>query len=338
MKIYNLIKLFNKVKSVRVKLFAVFIMYITKRRFLILYIDPVMACNLKCKMCYFSSGQNIDGYIEKGRLDIDEFSSFANSILHRVMKIQIGCGAEPTLYSHLVEMVKLSKSMNVPYISLTTNGNVLKAETLYKMVKNGLNEITISSHGIKRETYENMMQKANYDSFLNLLSTLRKIKQDFPQFVIRLNYTVNEDNVEELVDLPKLFEGLKLNIIQIRPVQNLGDSLYKNFSMEKILDCYDYIFSHLRSYCKDNKIILLYPTKKNLMTINNTNNNNLLLDFVHVYVRPSLFWRDDFDFHNESFEHYSFRTNYGFSMLKHIFGMNKKYGDYITKPLNYQIK
>ena len=335
MDIYNLIKQFNKIKSARLKLFAIFIMYIAKRRFLSLYVDPVVACNLKCKMCYFSSEQN---HIEKGRLDLNEFSLFAKSILHRVMKVQIGCGAEPTLYSHLVELVKISKSMNVPYVSLTTNGNILKAETLHSMVKSGLNEITISSHGIKRETYENLMQKASYDLFLNLLSVLRDIKRVFPNFIIRLNYTVNEDNVEELVDLPKLFKGLNLNIIQIRPVQDLGDSLYKNFSMKKILENYDSIFPMLQSYCEDNNIKFLYPSKDNLININKKSNNNAFLDFVHVYVRPSLFWREDYDYHNKSFEQYSYHVNFGLSILKNIIYINNSHKNYITNPLNYHVK
>lgn len=338
MNIYNIIRISNKIKSTRIKLFAIYIMYIAKRRFLSLYVDPVVACNLKCQMCYFSSEQNNISHTEKGRLVINEFSLFAKSIMHRAMKVQIGCGAEPTLYSNLVELVKISKSMNVPYISLTTNGNILKADTLYKMVENGLNEITISSHGIKRETYENLMQKASYGSFLNLLNVLRDIKKTFPEFVVRLNYTVNEDNVEELVDLPKLFEGLNLNIIQIRPVQDLGDSLYKNFSMKKILENYDSIFPLLQSYCDINNTTFIYPSKDDIMNINEKSNNNILLDFVHVYVRPSLFWRDDFDYHHESFDQYSNRTNFGLSILKNIFVMNKEQGYYITKPLNYQVK
>ena len=338
MSIYNIIKIFNRIRSTRIKLFAIYIMYITKRRFLSLYVDPVLACNLRCQMCYFSSEQNKRDNTKKGKLDINEFSLFAKSIFHRAIKVQIGCGAEPTLYSHLVDIVKISKQQEVPYISLTTNGNILKAETLYDMVKNGLNEITISSHGIKRETYENLMQKASYDSFINLLNILRKIKNEFPNFIIRFNYTVNEDNIEELVYLPKLFEGVELNIIQIRPVQNLGESLYKNFSMKKIIDCYDAIFPILESYCEKKNITLLYPSKNNLKNISIKNNNNVLLDFVHIDVKPSLFWREDYDFHSESFEQYSSRSNFGLSILKNIIWLNKEHGDYITNPLNYQVK
>ena len=158
MNIYNIIKIFNKIRSTRLKLFTIYIMYIAKRRFLSLYVDPVIACNLRCQMCYFSSDNYKHEKLEKRILDINEFSLFAKSIFNRAIKVQIGCGAEPTLYSHLEELVKIAKQHKVPYISLTTNGNLLKSETLYNMVKNGLNEITISSHGITRETYEKLMQ------------------------------------------------------------------------------------------------------------------------------------------------------------------------------------
>ena len=340
MNIYTVTKLFNKIQSIRVKLLAIYIMYIARQRFLYLFIDPVMACNLKCKMCYFSGKTNKKEYLEKGKLNINDFSLFAKSTLHRARKIQIGCGAEPTLYKHLVELVQISKRMNVPYISLTTNGNVLKYETLHDMVQNGLNEITISSHGIKKETYENLMQNASYDSFLKLLDILRDIKKKFPNFIIRLNYTINEDNVEELAELPKTFEDLKLNVIQIRPVQNLGDSLYQNFSIRNILECYDSIFTTLVSYCKKNDIKLIFPSKENLQQLKNNkgSENNIILDFVHVYITPSQFWHKDYNYKTESVEQYTSRTNFGLLLLKNIFNLKQKQKSYKTNSLNYQIK
>ena len=108
MNIYNIIKIFNKIRSTRLKLFTIYIMYIAKRRFLSLYVDPVIACNLRCQMCYFSSDNYKHEKLEKRILDINEFSLFAKSIFNRAIKVQIGCGAEPTLYSHLEELVKIA--------------------------------------------------------------------------------------------------------------------------------------------------------------------------------------------------------------------------------------
>ena len=85
-------------------------------------------------------------------------------------------------------------------------------------------------------------------------------------------------------------------------------------------------------------ITILYPSKDNLKNISIKNNNNVLLDFVHIDVKPSLFWREDYDFHSESFEQYSSRSNFGLSILKNIIWLNKEHGDYITNPLNYQVK
>ena len=85
----------------------------------------------------------------------------------------------------------------MPYISLTTNGNLLTKEQLFSMAEAGLDEITLSTHGIRKETYEHLMTNGKYDLFLQLLDNLKEVKKQYPDFRIRINYTMNEDNTEE---------------------------------------------------------------------------------------------------------------------------------------------
>ena len=41
------------------------------------------------------------------------------------MKLQIGCGAEPSLYKYNEKLIVLAKEYGVPQISYTTNGSLL---------------------------------------------------------------------------------------------------------------------------------------------------------------------------------------------------------------------
>ena len=95
MDIYRFIKLSFLIKSPRLKFLGLFILHITKQRYLALLFDPVNACNLRCKMCYFSDKDYVKKL--KGVFPVDELDYFGNAFFKRAIKLQIGCGTEPTL-------------------------------------------------------------------------------------------------------------------------------------------------------------------------------------------------------------------------------------------------
>lgn len=267
----------------------------------------------------------------------------AEAIFHRVLKLQIGCGAEPTMYGDMLpELVRIGKAYNIPYVSLTTNGNLLSEDKLEALAAAGLDELTLSIHGLRRETYEYFMQYAKFDKLKSMLSAFRSVKTRHPNLKLRINYTVNEDNVEELADFPKVFEDIPISILQVRPVQDLGESEYKNFSMGNILKHYDEIFPALQRYCEKQDITLMFPTKENLSVLamemhNHTSNG--IMDLIHIYAYPKYLHRSDFDFRNEKFEHYCKRTGYAKTILHDIISYKTNKGiDCITKPLNYNIR
>ncbi|MEK7830386.1 MAG: radical SAM protein, partial [Acidobacteriota bacterium] len=55
--LYRIIQLNRLVKNHRVKFAAVLAAHHLNLRHLFLRFDPVMACNLRCQMCYFSDDQ-----------------------------------------------------------------------------------------------------------------------------------------------------------------------------------------------------------------------------------------------------------------------------------------
>ena len=80
------------------KLLGIALSHFIKRRYFGVYLDPVLACNFRCKMCYFSD-------VEKrkeltGIMSEQDVRAVAKAVFHRAVKLQIGCGAEPTLYPH----------------------------------------------------------------------------------------------------------------------------------------------------------------------------------------------------------------------------------------------
>lgn len=343
MNIYKILKLYSRINSSRLRAAGLLAMHLLRRRYTCLFFDPVLGCNLRCRMCYFSDAEKRKEM--HGIFTDDDVDAIAKSLFPSIIKLQIGCGAEPTLYKRLDRVIALGRQYGVPYISMTTNGNLLTEDKLRMLVESGLNEITISLHGIKEQTYEYFMQGADFSKFKNLISALSNIKKDYPGFKVRVNYTVNEDNVQDLRDFASLFSPLDIDILQIRPVQKIGESEYMNFSMSKILDNYESCILPLVDYCKSKNILCLYPSKDNIKALangdaeNETDNTNSIVNMVpHFYLSPYEGWKKKINPYAETFYDYCRRTNRKSNLLWYILsGKSKKEHD-VTKSMNYNVK
>lgn len=306
-----------------------------------IYLDPVLSCNFRCKMCYFSDEEKRKEM--HGKLSEQEMETIAKALFHRALKLQIGCGAEPSLYKNLTGIVRLGKQYNVPYISLTTNGNLLAKEQLLELAEAGLNEITLSTHGIRKETYEYLMTNGKHELFLQLLANLKEVKEKYPDFKIRINYTMNADNTEELKDFWNVFGEIPLDILQLRPVQEIGNSEYQNFSLEKISRLLGSVVTPLVEECRQRGIICMAPEQENLETLEleAPDRDKTFEELTYCYVSARSCWNDDFDYRTETFESYCRRKRMGVYILRKLFAKTDGKLDKtkaVTRKINYSVK
>lgn len=331
MNTYQLLKINKLVRNHRVKFLGLYLLHIFNKRYLAVNLDPIMACNLRCKMCYFSDKDYVKKI--KGVLKEDEIEGIAKSIFNRALKLQIGCGTEPTLYKNLPKIVEYGKKYNVPYISLTTNANLLDESKIESLLVAGLNEFTISMHGVKKETYQEFMQKGDYDKFRNIFKILEKFKIKY-NFKVRINYTFNKDNFYELKELFNFYNGKSFDILQLRPIENIGNTQYNNFDLSSLKEDYEPVLNIIKNNCKKNNITLLAPLK--LSNKKGNNNSAILFKYTFCYVSPNSFWKEDFNWRDESFEEYTKRTRWGKELLQNVF-KSKKQLTLPSKHLNYDV-
>ncbi len=332
MKFYRLLKLNKLIKSHHLKFLGIFLLHITKKRYLAIHFDPVNACNLRCKMCYFTDKDYVKKL--KGIFPTNEIEYFGESFFKRAIKLQIGCGTEPTLYKNLDKIIKTASKHKVPYISLTTNANLLDKKTVEKWIINGLSEITVSLHGVKKETYESMMNKGNFEKFINSLKIITELKKTYP-LVLRVNYTFNEDNFKELQFFYKTFSDIDINILQIRPISKLGNTEYKNFSMKKVIPIYDTIHEILIKESKKNNVKLLAHNPKQLD--NRFSMDSIINKYVYIYLSPTSLYKKDFKWNKETYDKYAKRTSISKKIIKDMFSNKKKLMKSISDKLNYDI-
>ncbi|MDE5790463.1 MAG: radical SAM protein [Muribaculaceae bacterium] len=310
MNIYKILKIFTKFKSRRLKLFGLWVMHIMHRRYIGVFLDPVLGCNLRCRMCYMSDPSKEKRELGgEGRLTDETLNYIASTFFPYALKLQIGCATEPTLYKGLVKIIEKARQKGVPYISMTTNGQLLSEETLRKLVDAGLNEVTLSVHGLQKDVYENMMKGAKFERFQNLIQILKRTKKDYPGFKIRINYVMNHDNVNSLRSLYAVLDGLKVDVLQLRPIQKLGESDYKDFSLDTIRASYDEVLVPIINQCKADGTVCLCPTKENLDSLEESFDPlvDYLEELTYYYMtekgcnKPQLEWkRDTFkEYHNK---------------------------------------
>ncbi|MGS2725634.1 radical SAM protein [Psychroserpens sp. BH13MA-6] len=332
MNIYKLLQLNRKIKSHRIKFLGLFLLHKLNKRYLAVNLDPVMACNLRCKMCYFTDADYVKTL--KGQFKPDDLDLVAKAIFKRALKLQIGCGTEPTLYKNLEKIVALGKQYQVPYISITTNANLLTEEKIEALLKAGLNEFTISLHGVTKESYESFMQKASYEKFLNAFKAFEALKATY-DFKVRINYTFNKDNFYELQEFFKHFSPESFDILQIRPIQKIGNTEYNDFDISTLTDDYPEVIRTVRERCKQYDITLLAP--QSISSLSNENESSFIFDYTFCYISPNKFWKEGFNWREESFNDFSKQIGWSHTLFSNIFKTKKQLRS-LTNRLNYEIE
>ena len=331
MNIYSLLKLNNLIRNHRIKFLGLYLLHKLGLRYLAVNLDPIMACNLRCKMCYFTDPEYVRSI--KGKLSDNELDRIAKVIFKRALKLQIGCGTEPTLYKNLTEIVRLGKFYKVPYISLTTNANLLTKTSIVNLLKEGLNEFTISLHGVTEWSYENFMKKGDYKKFQKVLSIFSVLKKQY-DFKVRINYTFNKDNFSELKELFDHFDGKSFDILQIRPIQKLGNTEYNNFDISSLSSKYTEVISLLKKSCESNHITLIAPSK--LPSKKRINPSSFIFDYTFCYISPSKFWKPGFNWNTQSFNEFSRQIGWSKILFQNIFIRKHKLKSRSNR-LNYEI-
>jgi molybdenum cofactor biosynthesis enzyme MoaA len=241
----------------------------------------------------------------------------AKAIFDRTLRLQIGCGAEPTLFKYNPELIQLAKKHGIRYISLTTNANLLNKESIKNLLESGLDELTISLHGVNQNTYEHLMTNASYTKLIEVLHILSIEKLQYPHFKLRLNYTVNNLNVNELGTFFDVFGAFSIDILQLRTLRDIGGdirliSLTESFNQSLKESLYS-----LKTQCEKRAIVFIPPD--DLKKEDLTSNSNTIKSFAYGYISPKVFLQPDFNWQNETFNQYSKRANYSFKLFKELF-------------------
>lgn len=318
--VYQLTKLNRAIKDHRIKFAGVLLLNILRARHLFLRFDPIMACNLSCRMCYFSDDEFRKNR-KKGGFKSNEIDRLAKMFFPRTLQVVFGCGAEPTLYKDFPGLVKIAKSYGVPYVGLVSNGQLITKEHIKQLVNYGLDELILSVHGVRKTTYENLMTNSVYEKFHEVLNNLNIVKSELGSLKpkLRLNYTVNPDNLDEIYDFFKVYGNYNISTLQVRPMMDLGQTGYRNFSLDEYINEYNSMINWLSNSCKEHGITLLARKKDINYKSEEENYGSVITEAVLRYISPERVWKSDFDWKNETYNEFCKKTGFNKSLMRAIF-------------------
>lgn len=306
----------NRLAPTRLKYAAVLLADIVRARHLIVRLDPIIACNLRCGMCYFSD----EKFLPPGpvrRFSREDVERLAAQFFPLALQVHIGCGTEPTMFKGYAALVALARKHRVPFIGFTTNAQLLTAPHVRTMIESGLTEITMSTHGVHKETYERLMVGASWDTYHENLKMLHDLKRELgaanPR--LRINYTVNASNLRELREFFTRFDGYDISVLQIRPMDNIGDTAYHWEDLSPLAGEYRDILGVLSEQCHQRGIRLMAGDPE----VQAENKYAAVYERAVLRVLdPNKVWQQDFDFRSTTYREYLKKTGYRRGLLNYI--------------------
>ena len=316
----DLLKLNRFISSNRLKFFLIYLADMLGLRHIIIRFDPVTGCNLRCGMCYFSNEEWRKEHPGK-RFTGEEIERIATQFFPRALQLYIGCGMEPTIYKGYENIVALAKRYKVPYVSLVSNGQLLTKKSIEKLIEFGLDEITLSVHGVDKKTYELLMVNASYDRFTQVLSTLKEVKKqkDTAKPRLRLNYTVNRDNLEELTRFYDAYGEYGISVLQVRPMIDLGTETCRDKKLHGVVTRYRQILDYLKDESRRRNITLLYNDVDPTYAKGNIYAPAYTIGTMR-YIGPELVWEEGYDWRNMDYRTYSSQSGFRRKLLGYAIG------------------
>lgn len=310
---YRLLKLNSIIRNHRIKLLGILALDLLGKRYFGVRLDPIYACNLRCKTCPLYTDRP-----RARRFSEEELRRIAHLFFGRTLQLYIGCVAEPTLYPNYAEIVRMGKEAGVPFVGLVTNGQLVKPADIEKLITYDLDELTVSTHGVHKKTYEHFMEGASYSRHHEFLSALHDLKKrrNAPKPQLRINLTINADNLEEAFEFYDHYNEYGLAILQIRPIMAYSSAGYKT-DLTGVILRYNALVDHLRAESHARGVRLL--SNKMDPTHRRPGFGALLIQYAARHINPYKVWQEDFDWKNEDYDTYVKRSGFRKKLLKDVF-------------------
>lgn len=211
-------------------------------------------CNLRCKQCnsYKRNSGELD--TDRWREIIVKLKSWLGDFRLRV------CGGEPFLREDLLEVITFAHRLGIATV-VTTNGTLIDGSISEKIIKSGLDFISISLDGIKEDTHDFL--RGVPGAYKKAIQAIKLLKDEIS---VQICTTITNYNLDEISCLLKFADetGVKISFQGLFPqVENKSGSFdFKNWDIwpkDKIK--LEYVFKELIKI-KEKKQSIMNPVRQ----------------------------------------------------------------------------
>jgi len=142
---------------------------------LLVDLELASICSLKCPMCYTITA-DFKKNVNTKLMDFNLFQRVINEIGGKVPALRLSLRGEATLHPKFVQCIEYAKDKGIKEVSTLTHGGKLKLEFVEKIIKAGIDWITISVDGVG-ETYEKIRKPIKFAEILENIKGICEYKQ-----------------------------------------------------------------------------------------------------------------------------------------------------------------
>jgi MoaA/NifB/PqqE/SkfB family radical SAM enzyme len=150
-----------------------------------LYVECTAACNISCFEACCAPETGITKTRQAGMLDFDLFCRVLDEVGPTLVRLDFFNYGEAFLHKRAVEMCETVKT-RYPHVYLytSTNGLAFNEESVRRLVRSGIDEVTFSIDGASQETYARYRQRGDFAKVMRHLAAAtdekRRLALDVP--------------------------------------------------------------------------------------------------------------------------------------------------------------
>ncbi|SHE79636.1 tungsten cofactor oxidoreducase radical SAM maturase [Desulfofundulus australicus DSM 11792] len=205
-----------------------------------LYIEPTTICNFACTTCIRNSWED-----PLAHMDWAVFERILDS-LHRLSGLEcvhFGGFGEPFSHPRLLDMLEQVKARGYR-VEVITNGSLLNAEIINRLIDIKLDMIFVSLDGPDEEEYCRIRQGADFRGVMGNIHLLQEIKRQrgvgYPE--LGIEFVATKDNYHKLPRLGELVVKLKARRMIVTNVLPYNEAIKEQilYDMEDTEIPFDY--------------------------------------------------------------------------------------------------
>lgn len=205
----------------------------------VIHMEIMHTCNLRCRMCHVS----FEGTMSKQKLDIDK-------VLHELKDVTpgtiilLGGAYEPMSHPGFAKLVTTLSDRGC-FIDMTTNGTLFTDKMIDKIKDVNFRHIEISFDGIRKDTYEYIRRRADWDVTTSRVRNFRNAMRNKP-VEFQANYVIVHKNLDELVEAMDFWEEMDFHIIHYFMMgYRSSDPILKELTLEGKMEKVYWAFTEL---------------------------------------------------------------------------------------------